>query len=280
MSEDKKIIFKIRDLTLNIFDYYGNKSQKISYGSFDIRGGDFAIIKGRNGSGKSTLFHLLALTETGYFNIESGSVVYNAEGFPDISIDKYGDALASALRRDIVYIGQEERFLSWHSSYDALYSQAEIAVNEKYSGQTRSRKLFEIHKLIEGYFNDYIREIFKCKDFKEFRKRKVTSFSGGQMKMLSVLSGIIKAKVCESSLIIMDEPLNNLDGKNKYYLNKIFSEFRSESVAMLIITHCQIFDGINRVINITDQGAGEVKAEVIDVSVPPHSDCLEAFVID
>ncbi len=280
MSTDKKIIFKIRDLTLNIFDYYGNKSQKISYGSFDIRGGDFAIIKGRNGSGKSTLFHLLALTETGYFNIESGSVVYKAEGFPDISIDKYGDTLASALRRDIVYIGQEERFLSWHSAYDALYSQAEIAVNEKYLGQTRAHKLFEIHKLIEGYFNDYIREIFKCKDFKEFRKRKVTSFSGGQMKMLSVLSGIIKAKVCESSLIIMDEPLNNLDGKNKYYLNKIFSEFRNESVAMLIITHCQIFDGINRVINITDQRAGEVKAEVIDVSVPPHSDCLEAFVID
>lgn len=277
MSENKKIIFKINDLSLNIFDFYGNKSQKISYGSFEIRGGDFAIIKGRNGSGKSTLFHLLSLTDTGYFSIESGSVIYSAEGFPDISIDKYGDSLASALRRDIVYIGQEERFLSWHSAYDALYSQAEVAVNEKYSGEARRKKLCLIHTLIEGYFNDYIREIFKCKDFREFRKRKVTSFSGGQMKMLSVLSGIIKAKVCESSLIIMDEPLNNLDGKNKYYLNKIFSEFRNDSVAMLIITHCQIFDGINRVINITDVKAGEVKAEVIDMSVPPHSDCLEAF---
>ena len=98
--------------------------------------------------------------------------------------------------------------------------------------------------------------------------------------MLSVLSGIIKAKVCESSIIIMDEPLNNLDGKNKYYLNKIFSEFRNENVAMLIITHCQIFDGINRVINITDVKTGEVKAEITDICVPPHSDCLEAFVID
>ena len=95
--------------------------------------------------------------------------------------------------------------------------------------------------------------------------------------MLSVLSGIIKAKVCESPLIIMDEPLNNLDGKNKYYLNKIFSEFRNDSVAMLIITHCQIFDGINRVINISDCGVGEVKAEISDLCVPPHRDCLEAF---
>lgn len=277
MSEDKKIIYKIRDLTLNIFDFYGNKSQRISYGSFDICGGDFVIIKGRNGSGKSTLFHLLALTEMGYFNIESGAAIYNAKGFPDTSVDKYGVDMAAALRREIVYIGQEEKFLSWHSAYDALYSQAEIAVAEKYSGLLGRQKRVQIHRLIEGYFNDYIKEIFKCKDFKEFRKRKVTSYSGGQMKMLNVLSGIIKAKVCESPLIIMDEPLNNLDGKNKYYLNKIFSEFRNDSVAMLIITHCQIFDGINRVISITDCGAGEVKAEITDISVPPHRDCLEAF---
>lgn len=280
MSEDKKIIFKIRDLTLDILDFDKNVSQKINYGSFDIRGGDFAIIKGRNGSGKSTLFHLLALIDTGYFKIESGSVIYNGEGFPDISIDEYKDDLISALHREIVYIGQEEDFVSWHSAYHVLYSKAETVVNVKYKGETRIKKLYAIHKLIEHYFNNYIREIFKFKSFKEFQKRSWNSFSGGQKKMLNVLSGVIKAKVCESSLIIMDEPLNNLDGKNKYYLNKIFSEFRNDNVAMLIITHCQIFDGINRVINIIDMKAGEVKAEVIDISVPPHSDCLEAFEID
>lgn len=280
MPENKNVIFKIRDLSLVIFDTHGNRSQRIGYGDLDICEGDFIIIKGRNGVGKSTLFHLLSLTDTGYFGIESGSVVYNADGFPDTGINEYGDALAAALRRDIVYIGQEERFLSYHSAYDALCFSAETAVREKYTKSERLERLSVIHSLAREYFEGYLGESLKCKDIKEFKKRKVTSFSGGQMKLLSCFAGIIKATVCESKLIIMDEPLNNLDGKNKYYLNKLVSRLLNGNAAILIITHCQIFDGINRVITLTENENGEISAKLQNTSVPPHADCLEPFVTD
>lgn len=280
MAENKNVIFKIRGLSLDIFDTHGNKSQRISYGDFDICGGDFIIIKGRNGVGKSTLFHLLSLTDTGYFGIDSGSVVYNADGFPDTGIDEYGDALAAALRRDIVYIGQEERFLSYHSAYDALCFSAETAVREKYSRGERLERLSRVHSLAREYFDGYLGESLKCKDLKELKKRKVTSFSGGQMKMLSCFAGMIKAAVCESKLIIMDEPLNNLDGKNKYYLNKLVSRLLNGSTAILIVTHCQIFDGINRVITLTENENGEITARITSASIPSYSDCLEPFVTD
>ncbi len=274
MAQDNKLIYEINDLTLSIFDYHNNISQKVSYGTFSIRGGDFIIIKGRNGSGKSTLLHLLAMRENDYFKIERGDVKYKLGEFPDLSICKYNADQVAALHRDIVYIGQEEQFITWHSAYKVLKTPAETAMRKKFFGAELIKRSILLEKTILEFFNNYLCHII-CNDFKEFKKRKATSYSGGQMKMLSVLSGIIKAKVCDNSLIIMDEPLNNLDGKNKYYLNKILSDIRGENVALLIITHCQIFDGINRVLTIKDSTPGEVAASITDMTEPPHSECLE-----
>ncbi len=278
--DNKKVIFSIQDLTLGIKDSDGNRTKAIHYGSFDICGGDFIIIRGKNGCGKSTLFHQLTLTETDYFFKESGKMIYNADGFPTICIKEYDDNQAAALRRDIVYIKQEDTFIQWHSAYNALFSMAEAAISEKYKKENKAtyiQKLSAIHSLIEEYFNDHIQKNFDLKDFREFKRKRVNSFSGGQRKLLNVLSGFIKARVCDSPLIIMDEPLNNLDGKNKACLNKMISQFKNDHTAILVITHCQIFEGINRCIQMTESPNKEVFVEIKDVCVEPHRDCLEQY---
>ena len=95
--------------------------------------------------------------------------------------------------------------------------------------------------------------------------------------MIHLLSGIVKAAVVDSKLIIMDEPLNNLDGYNKSVLNKIITELRKErELAILMVTHCHVFDGVNKTLTINET-AGAVKASVERTAAEPHRDCIENF---
>ena len=95
--------------------------------------------------------------------------------------------------------------------------------------------------------------------------------------MINVLAGVIKAKVCGLRLIVMDEPLNNLDGRNKDILNTLIKELRAGGVAVIAITHCQIFDKINKVLTITESAPGERRAIYEEREEPSHSECLEVF---
>ncbi len=278
MSKNKKVIFEIKNLTVYVTDDHGKQSQKIVYGSFDICSGDFIIIQGRNGSGKSTLCHLLALTKTNYFSVnKEARLIYHAEGFPRESICDYDNEKASALCRDVVYIDQEDNFQGPDSGYDVLYEPAEVALDEKFSGRHLHEKREQLKECIENYYDNYIQAALKSKSLKEFKRKKATDYSGGQKKMLHILAGLIKAEVCESQMIIMDEPLNNLDGKNKCYLNNILSAFRNEKTAILMITHCQIFDGINRVLIVDKKSDALSIASIEDRTVEPHRECLEDY---
>ena len=95
--------------------------------------------------------------------------------------------------------------------------------------------------------------------------------------MIHVLAGIIKAKVCGLQLIVMDEPLNNLDGRNKDILNKLMCELREQSIAILAVTHCQIFEGVNKVLQISEIENGNQKAILFERKEPSHPECLEPF---
>lgn len=95
--------------------------------------------------------------------------------------------------------------------------------------------------------------------------------------MIHVLAGIIKAQICGLQLLIMDEPLNNLDGRNKDILNKLLADLRRNQIAVVAITHCQIFDGVNKVLQITEGEDGVRRATIHTRPEPAHSECLENF---
>ena len=104
--------------------------------------------------------------------------------------------------------------------------------------------------------------------------------------MLNLISGIIKAEIMGAKLILMDEPLNNLDAKNKALFSAIIEKMRKERreagnpIAIMAITHCQIFDGINKVITITPDPASHKNTVACERRLMEyHSECLEDFKI-
>lgn len=283
MSLENQTVVKVKDLVVGVKD--DERSGEgyrftIEYGTFDINLGDFILIKGRNGCGKSTFLKLFHQQSAKYFDVTGGSIIFCGEGFPDKSIDKYSMDEQTKLNCYISFIGQEEEFISSSSAYSAIYDTCLLALSydKTMSVSERREKLNEVDKLIAEYYDKYLAASFQCKNYKTFKNKNVRKWSGGQKKMINVLAGIIKAKICGLKLVVMDEPLNNLDGRNKFILNRLIADLREQNVAIAAITHCQIFDGVNKVLNINEFEDGVRRAELKETSTEsPHTECLESY---
>ena len=82
-------------------------------------------------------------------------------------------------------------------------------------------------------------------------------FSGGEQRLLSVLSVIATRPHAE--LLIIDEPLNNLDFVNARNISNLLNRIKRENpkMAILMISHCRIFPFITREIKLSANGVVE-----------------------
>ena len=89
-------------------------------------------------------------------------------------------------------------------------------------------------------------------------KSKPAKFSGGEQRLLSVLSVIATRPNAE--LLIIDEPLNNLDFINARNISNLINRVIRDNprMAVLMISHCRIFPFITREIKLTPRGVEEV----------------------
>ena len=254
----------------------------IDYGTMNIPYGKTVLIEGPNGSGKSTLLNILTGRGKDYLTIESGNLfIYGKE------LSSYND---SDLKRKVVYIDQEEVFLNRESAFHYLKRSANAAVSCFKNKKELQKK---IEDMIYSYYTEYLYSFFTEKDKKkantlDFRNnpnkdlrfkycKKASDLSGGQRKMLHLLSGIIKAKVADCKLILMDEPLNNLDKENKRFLIKALDNLRKTNpdITILLITHCRIFPGIKDIIQITkEENDSNAIYRSFDTEMPKYN-CLD-----
>lgn len=283
MSQDKTVV-EVKDLTIGVLAENTQDGKKyrftIDYGSFNINEGDFLLVKGRNGYGKTTFLKLFHLQGVNYFRVVAGDVYFRDSAFAaDKSIIDFSNDELTKLNRYVSFVGQEEIFKTGATAYTTIYDYCKTAINESenLTKEEKKRKLASVADVIKEYFDKYLQKSFECPSFRAFKTKGVKTWSGGQQKMINVLAGVIKAKVCGLRLIVMDEPLNNLDGRNKDILNTLIKKLRAGGVAVIAITHCQIFDKINKVLTITESAAGERRAVYEEREEPSHAECLEVF---
>lgn len=274
---DDKYIVRIEDLKINI----SNKTI-VDYSTINIPYGKTVIIEGPNGSGKSTFLNILAGQGGDYCKLISGKIYIYAKEIHDYSLDE--------LKRKIVNINQEEAFLTNESAFHYLMRPALTAIS---SFKNKKELTNKIKKMIYQFYSNYLYKFFvdEIKNpgrAEKFRKnpqkdlifmyfKKANNLSGGQKKMLHLISGIIKAKVAECNLILLDEPLNNLDKDNKKTLISILKELRlsNPNVTILLITHCRIFPGIKDIIKIKNKNnVNKAIYESFDNELPNYN-CLE-----
>ncbi len=253
---DVKYAVRIEKLEITIT----SNEKVINCSKIRIPYGRTVIIEGVNGAGKSTLLNVIA-GQGGYCTTNKDKEVYVYEK----NFSEYDPA---ELRRKIVYINQEEEFLSNESAFKYLVRSAKTAASDF---ENKKELISEIKKMAYNYYSDiiykfYVNEIKDPKKAEMYRKnpkmdcqfmyfKNAYKLSGGQRKILHLLSGVIKAKVAGCKLVLMDEPLNNLDKENKQLLINILNDLRDKNseITILLITHCRIFPGIKDKITIQEK---------------------------
>jgi ABC-type phosphate transport system ATPase subunit len=80
--------------------------------------------------------------------------------------------------------------------------------------------------------------------------------SGGQKRLLYLIREILALKISpreQQKILFLDEPFNDIDLKNLSFIKRMINDVRKEIPSLIIImcTHLQLVDGLNRVLKLT-----------------------------
>lgn len=258
------------------------KNLVIDYGNMEIKEGDFILIEGPNGCGKSTLLKVLTNESGDYCSLEEGNLFVDGK-----SLFSYDP---NFLRRSvIVNVSQNDDFKKNESVYYALIRPAMNAlcdVDDKKNAEIKIKQMaLDLYsRYLFGFFHQGDEKAIKKyrenpkADLKFMYLQAASKMSGGQQKMIHIFQGIIKAKTIGCKILVMDEPLNNLDKENKKILIEAINGLRNTipTLAILLITHCKVFPGVNTILKISvDESESTNSAELIryDKEIQPYN-CL------
>jgi molybdopterin-binding protein len=163
------------------------------------------VMIGPNGSGKSTLIKLINLLETP----ERGSIYFNDKLITGNGVDKI------MVRKEMATVFQEPLLFNT-SVYNNILMGLELR-GKKVSG---SREIF-----------DYLVDKLKIKNL---LRRNPGSLSGGEQQRVA----IARALILEPKLLLLDEPLANIDQQSREELrNDLFDILRAAGRSTIYVTH-------------------------------------------
>ena len=190
----------------NVSKRYADGQEALSNISFELSRGEFAFITGHSGAGKSTLLKLILAMETP----SSGSLIANGVNLSRISAKQIAHH-----RRQIGTVFQDHQLLHDRSVYDNVALPLEICCDRPNDAARRVRAALDKVGLLK-----------KEKSFPE-------ALSGGEQQRV----GIARAVVNRPSIILADEPTGNLDPGLSTEVMKIFQQFQSVGVCLLVASH-------------------------------------------
>jgi len=170
--------------------------------SLEARPREVIVIMGPSGSGKSTLL----LTILG------------------IVIPSHGQILLD--NRDITSLPIEERSIGYLPQDYGLFPHMNVLENVSYGLWIRG---------VPKRDRDAIaREMLDLVDLRGYEDRRVTELSGGQRQRV----GLARALATRPRLLLLDEPLSNIDQVTKFEVVSMLKElFKKLDVPVLLVTH-------------------------------------------
>ncbi len=171
----------------------------------DIVDGELLVLLGPSGCGKTTLLN----TINGLLTPEQGSVVVHGADVTHVSSNN----------RDMVFVFQ---------SY-ALFPHMNVFRNVAFGLRMRKVPKAEIQQRVQ--------EILGVVHLDSYGDRRVGELSGGQQQRVA----LARALVLRPSLLLMDEPLSNLDAKLRAALRVEIAQIQREvGITTIFVSHDQV----------------------------------------
>ena len=182
---------------------YGNNTV-IPDLSVDIRQGEFFTLLGPSGCGKTTLLRMIA----GFNSIEGGSIYFNEKRINDLDPSK----------RNIGMVFQNY----------AIFPHLSVRNNVAFGLKER--------KLPKAQIAEQTDKFMKLMHIDEYADRMPDRLSGGQQQRVA----LARALVIQPDVLLMDEPLSNLDAKLRVEMRTVIKEIQnSVGITTVYVTHDQ-----------------------------------------
>ena len=170
--------------------------------SLKIHDNEFIIFTGRNGSGKSVfLQHLNAL-----YKPTSGNIIFFGK-------DKISE---SEIRSQISYVFQnpDAQIIGMTVLEDVMFGPLNAGINE-IDAKNKSKR------------------ILKQLGMSRFENSFPYNLSGGEKRKLAVASTAVN----DSSIVIFDEPFENLDYEGTVFVLRLMMDLRKRKKTVIVVTH-------------------------------------------
>ena len=169
-----------------------------------INEGEFFTLLGPSGCGKTTLLRMIA----GFNSIEGGEFCFGEKLINDVPAHK----------RDIGMVFQNY----------AIFPHLNVEENVAYGLKARNAPKEEIGKRVQ--------EALELVKISHLAKRKPNELSGGQQQRVA----LARAFVIEPSVLLMDEPLSNLDAKLRVEMRTVIKKLQKRlGITTIYVTHDQ-----------------------------------------
>ena len=193
-----------------------------------IEQGEFFTLLGPSGCGKTTLLRMIA----GFNTVDGGNIYFG---------DKIINHL-EAHKRDIGMVFQNY----------AIFPHLTVADNVAYGLKAKKRPKKEIEQRVM----DALKQV----QIETLQTRKPNELSGGQQQRVA----LARAFVIEPGVLLMDEPLSNLDAKLRVQMRLVIKKLQRQlGITTIYVTHDQ-----EEALAISDRIAVMNNGEIMQVGTP------------
>jgi len=186
----------------------------VDQANLDVNSGEFLVVVGESGCGKTTTLRLIAGLETP----DSGTIFIGGAPVNDIPVG----------RRNVQMIFQNY----------ALWPHMKVFDERSYTNLTLPLK---IRKWSRDKISEFLRPLaWKLGIEERFFQRKPTELSGGEQQRVA----LGRAMATSPRIMLMDEPLSNVDPPNRLKMRHEITAFhREHRLTTIYVTH-NLADGI------------------------------------
>ncbi len=200
MNDDKFVEVK------NLKKVYDNGHEAIKDVSFSVKKGDLVCLLGPSGCGKTTILNMLA----GLLNPTSGDILFDG--------------------KSVVNIAPKDRQIGYVFQNYALYPHMTVLQNVMFPLTVGKQKMpkDKAKEIAEKYM--------ETTQITELADQKPGNLSGGQQQRVA----IARALVQQPKILLMDEPLSNLDARLRLKIREeIRNLVKKVGITTLFVTHDQ-----------------------------------------
>ena len=200
MNDDKFVEVK------NLKKVYDNGHEAIKDVSFSVKKGDLVCLLGPSGCGKTTILNMLA----GLLNPTSGDILFDG--------------------KSVVNVAPKDRQIGYVFQNYALYPHMTVLQNVMFPLTVGKQKLpkDKAKEIAEKYM--------ETTQITELANQKPGNLSGGQQQRVA----IARALVQQPKILLMDEPLSNLDARLRLKIREeIRNLVKKVGITTLFVTHDQ-----------------------------------------